>query len=241
MWNGSTWAPFTGAVSELSLTGLGIGTPVDGDNPFSAKLNSALFAALPTSSAGSGDIRAKLSKQAAGNTATFLFQDNYSGRAEIGLAGDDDFHFKVSADGSTWYDAIDIAASSGTVSFLDTPTFPTASAGDNSTKGAHHGLVDAALAEVTARTQVSDAAYSVLASDRTVAIIALTAPRILTLPGRQRLSAGRDADGHRRERRLYGDEYDHLGSDRIGYDLRRGERRDRGTLWQFVVAKQWFQ
>ena len=39
----------------------------------------------------------------------------------MGLTGDDDFHFKVSADGSTWRDAIKINRSSGAVSFPNTP------------------------------------------------------------------------------------------------------------------------
>ena len=161
---------------------LGIGTAADSGNPLSTKLNSALFAALPTTASGTGDVRVKLSKQASGNTASFLFQDNFSGRAEIGLTGDDSFHFKVSADGSTWYDALDIAASTGTVSFLNAPTFPTASAGDSTTKGATTAFVGAAVTAAFARTQVNDAAYAVLATDRTVAVIALTAARTVTLP-----------------------------------------------------------
>ena len=68
---------------------------------------------IPTGSGGTGDVRATLSKQASGNTASFLFQDNFSGRAEVGLAGDDNFHFKVSPDGATWHDAIVLTASSG--------------------------------------------------------------------------------------------------------------------------------
>lgn len=190
MWSGSAWVSLLGVVSQLSLNALGIGTAVDTGNPLSAKLNSALFAALPTSSSGTGDVRLKLSKQATGNTATVLFQDNFSGRAEIGLAGDDNFHVKVSADGSTWYDAMDIAAATGTVSFLNAPAFPSAAAGDSSTKGATTAFVGAAVAAVTARTQVNDAAYAVLATDRTVAVIALSTARIITLPAASTYPAG---------------------------------------------------
>jgi hypothetical protein len=46
-----------------------------------------------------------------------LFQNGFSGRAEIGLAGDDDFHFKVSPDGSAWFDSIKIERATGRVSF----------------------------------------------------------------------------------------------------------------------------
>ena len=45
------------------------------------------------------------------------FQDGFSGRAEIGLTGDDDFHFKLSPDGSAWFDSIRIDRATGKVSF----------------------------------------------------------------------------------------------------------------------------
>ena len=130
-------------LSASNAPALGIGTAADRSNPLSAKLNSALFTALPTSSSGTGDIRVKLSKQAAGNTASFLFQDNFSGRAEIGLTGDDNFHFKVSADGTTFYDAIVVTAAGGAVAFLGTPTHPTPATADNSTKSATTAYVQA--------------------------------------------------------------------------------------------------
>ncbi len=111
IWNGSAWVPLVGGA--IGVIDLGIGTAPDSANPLSASLNSALFSALGTGSSGSGDIRLVLSKQAAGHTASFLFQDNFSGRAEIGLAGDDDFHFKVSADGASWIDALRVTAANG--------------------------------------------------------------------------------------------------------------------------------
>jgi hypothetical protein len=52
----------------------------------------------------------KLNKAAAGDTASVLFQTGWSGRAEFGLAGDDELHVKVSADGSAWHEALVFAA-----------------------------------------------------------------------------------------------------------------------------------
>lgn len=60
--------------------------------------------------------RLTLNKAAAAETGSVLFQTGYSGRAELGLAGDDDFHVKVSPDGSIWLEALTIARSSGLVS-----------------------------------------------------------------------------------------------------------------------------
>jgi hypothetical protein len=48
----------------------------------------------------------KVNKAAAGDTASLLFQSAWSGRAEMGLAGNDDFSLKVSADGGAWHTAL---------------------------------------------------------------------------------------------------------------------------------------
>jgi hypothetical protein len=117
-WSGSAWIDAVAAITSLNnITLLGVGTTADTTNPFSAKLNNALWTAKTVAEGGDGDLRYKLNKEAAANTLSFLFQDNYSGRAEIGLTGDDDFHFKVSPDGSSWHEAIVIARSTGAVSF----------------------------------------------------------------------------------------------------------------------------
>ncbi len=48
----------------------------------------------------------KLNKADAGDTGSLLFQTAWSGRAEMGLAGNDDFSVKVSADSATWRTAL---------------------------------------------------------------------------------------------------------------------------------------
>lgn len=97
-------------VSGSDATALGIGTAADPSNPLSVRAATALFSALAS------DFRVVVNKAAPGNTASLLYQDGLSGRAEIGLTGDDNFHFKVSPNGSTWIDALDINATSGVVS-----------------------------------------------------------------------------------------------------------------------------
>ncbi|HEY0920671.1 DUF2793 domain-containing protein [Devosia sp.] len=64
--------------------------------------------------AGAGH-RLKLNKAGPAETASVLFQTGYSGRAEFGLAGDDDFHVKVSPDGASWIEGLTIAAAGGAV------------------------------------------------------------------------------------------------------------------------------
>lgn len=57
----------------------------------------------------------KLNKAAAGNTASLLFQTNWSGRAEMGTAGSDGFAIKVSTDGATWHQAFQADPATGHV------------------------------------------------------------------------------------------------------------------------------
>ena len=107
--NGSAkWTIVDQAASNLAA--VGIGTAADPTNPLSVYGASALFES-------GGDIRVKLNKAASANTASFLYQDGWSGRAEIGLTGDDNFHFKVSPDGASWHEGINIDSSSGVASF----------------------------------------------------------------------------------------------------------------------------
>jgi len=89
---------------------LGIGTTASAANPLAVLGPATLLTADAT-----GNHRLYINKTAAGNTASVLYQDGTSGRAEIGLAGDDNFHFKVSADGATWKDALGINATTGQV------------------------------------------------------------------------------------------------------------------------------
>ena len=108
-WNGSAWVSALAMLASLqNLALLGVGTTADSTNPFSAKLNNALWVAKTVAEGGDGNLRSKMSKESAAKTLSLLFQNNFSGRAEIGLTGDDDFHVKVSADGSSWLDAITI-------------------------------------------------------------------------------------------------------------------------------------
>jgi hypothetical protein len=53
-----------------------------------------------------GSHQIKVNKSSATATASLLYQDAFSGRAEIALTGNDDFSVKVSADGGTWRTAV---------------------------------------------------------------------------------------------------------------------------------------
>src|SRR4030095_2123817 len=118
-WNGSAWVNALAMLTTLqNLSLLGLGTTADSTNPFSAKLNNTLWVARTVAEGGDGHLRYKMSKESAGKTLSLLMQTNFAGRAELGLTGDDNLHFKVSADGSGWLDAIVIDKSTGKLTLL---------------------------------------------------------------------------------------------------------------------------
>lgn len=111
VFDGAGWVNLGALITALgNLAELGVGTSPDANNPFAAKLNAALWTALTTGEGGSGDLRFTINKEAAGNTAAFLFQTGWSGRAEFGLTGSDDFAVKLSSDGSSFSQVLTVTA-----------------------------------------------------------------------------------------------------------------------------------
>ncbi len=106
-----------GLEAVQNLTRLGLATTADAVNPFSAKLNKALWTARETGEGGDGDLRMTFNKQANADVLSLLFQSAYGGRAELGLIGDDDLRLKVSADGAVWHDALAVDRATGRVAF----------------------------------------------------------------------------------------------------------------------------
>ncbi|GLI92053.1 DUF2793 domain-containing protein [Methylocystis echinoides] len=115
--DGANWVDLGVGVRELqNLTRLGVGTSADQNTPLAAKLNSALFTAKRIAEGGAGDLRLSLNKEGESRTVSQIYQSDYSGRAEVGLAGDDNFRIKVSADGAQWRDSLVIDRATGAVS-----------------------------------------------------------------------------------------------------------------------------
>lgn len=102
-------ALFSTSLSYQNLTHFGLAAEADNDKPFSARLNSALFNARSTADQGSGDLRLFLNKSEQHNTSSLVFQTDWSGRAELGLAGDDRFSIRLSSDGAIWRQALTLS------------------------------------------------------------------------------------------------------------------------------------
>ncbi len=112
---GGEWKSADALIRALSdLDTLSLGTGPDPNNRLSVKARSALFSA-PGNEGADASLRVVFNRGAAGGSATHLFQSNWSGRAETGLAGDDRWRLKVSADGATWREAITADPAKGSV------------------------------------------------------------------------------------------------------------------------------
>lgn len=109
VFDGGDWmSPVDGAVNPAPL--VGVNTTADLTNRLAVASEASLF------SHDGDDHRLKINKAAAGDTASILFQTGYSGRAEFGLAGDDNWRLKTSGDGASWAEAVR-ADAAGHVSF----------------------------------------------------------------------------------------------------------------------------
>ena len=117
----------TGWVADLpvlqGITTLGVGTTADIDNPLSVAGPATLL------THGGTDHRLKVNKALPVDTASLLFQTGWSGRAEMGTAGTDDFSIKVSADGTTFKEALVLDRNTGAVQAPGNPAFLAYSAG----------------------------------------------------------------------------------------------------------------
>ena len=125
VWDGATWTALSGGgggggPSLNPATGglVGVNATADTTNRLSVSSPAALF-----NHEGAGH-QLKVNKAASGDTASVLFQTGFSGRAEFGTTGDDDWHVKVSPDGSTWHEALVVDRDTGQVAFPNTVLVP---------------------------------------------------------------------------------------------------------------------
>lgn len=109
--------PYDAGTRAVVARQLGINATPDTTNPLSANIANALLSAVYAADGGDGSLRVKLNKEVEAGTASLLLQSGFSGRAEIGLAGDDDLSVKVSPDGAAWITALSIDRTTGVASF----------------------------------------------------------------------------------------------------------------------------
>lgn len=105
IWNGTAWTVPAPVFQDLD--GVGVNATSDPVNRLSVSASATLL------NHDGGGHQLKINKAGAGDTASLLFQSNFSGRAEMGLAGDDDFHLKISPDGSSFAEALVVEGATG--------------------------------------------------------------------------------------------------------------------------------
>lgn len=114
IYNGAVWSEEASSGSSGSFATVGVNAAADASNKLAVKSNAALFSHDDVTP-GTGDARVVINKSAAAKTASVVFQDAFAGRAEFGLTGKDDFSLKVSADGTSWTEALVIDNDNGFV------------------------------------------------------------------------------------------------------------------------------
>ncbi len=108
--DGLDWGELPAADAFANLENVGINTTADATNRLSISAPAILL------SHEGGGHQVKVNKASEADTASLLFQSNWSGRAEMGLNGTDHWSLKVSADGSNWQDALSVDPATAAVS-----------------------------------------------------------------------------------------------------------------------------
>jgi Protein of unknown function (DUF2793) len=112
VFDGSAWRDLPVVMDRTAK--LGVNMDASSTNRLAVSGDASLF-----SHAGNSH-RLNLNKNTTADTASLVFQNNYSGRAEIGLTGDDRLHVKTSPNGASWTDAV-IVDGNGNVGINTTP------------------------------------------------------------------------------------------------------------------------
>ncbi len=122
VWDGAAWVSIL--PTELqSMALLGIGTAADASNPFSAKLNAALWTARTAAEGGTGDLFYTMNKEAVSDDLGLTLQTGYVTKVLLGLFGSDNLRLAVSDDGNTFFDAFTVDRLTGIIEQPRLPRF----------------------------------------------------------------------------------------------------------------------
>ena len=120
VYGGAGWIATTpDTLQNIAL--LGLGTTADASNPFSAKLNAALWSAKTVAEGGTGNLFYTMNKETAADDLGLTLQTGFVTKALVGLFGSDRFRLAVSPDGSTFFDGLIVDNATGIV---DQPRLP---------------------------------------------------------------------------------------------------------------------
>lgn len=109
VYDGSAWVEVTASINFQNLDHVGINTTADLTNRLSVSSDATLL------THDGDDHQLKINKSSTGDTASLLFQTGWSGRAEMGTNGNDDFSIKTS-DGTSWFNSLQCSSTNGRIS-----------------------------------------------------------------------------------------------------------------------------
>lgn len=109
VFDGTTWGEHVSDLQNVDM--FGVNTTADATNRVAVASDAVLL-----THTGAGH-QLKVNKASAADTASLLFQTGWSGRAEMGTIGSDNFELKVSSDGTTFHTALQANTATGSVSF----------------------------------------------------------------------------------------------------------------------------
>lgn len=111
--DGADWRDLITSHDHAKYLTLGVNASADLTSRFALSSDASLF-----NNAGNGH-QLKINKAQITDTASLLFQTGFSGRAEFGLAGDDQFRIKTSADGANFQTALIADGTTGNIAIGD--------------------------------------------------------------------------------------------------------------------------
>ena len=120
--DGSSWVLTTDDVSFQNQPLVGVNTTADGTNKLAVSSDAVLF------NHNGSDTQVKLNKNSSSDTSSFVFQTNWSGRAEFGTIGNDDFALKTSSDGTVFNTSFTVDNSNARLTFNSFISFGAAEA-----------------------------------------------------------------------------------------------------------------
>lgn len=114
VFDGAAWRDLRDLPVTLAGTSrVGVNATASDPNLLTVHSNASLFYAIAAADGGSGDARLQIAKESSTDTASVVFSDNFSGRAEFGLVGSNAFKLKVSDDGASFVEALAIDQATG--------------------------------------------------------------------------------------------------------------------------------
>jgi hypothetical protein len=114
VFDGTVWRDLHDVPMTLAGTSsIGVNATASAPNLLTVHSNAVLFYAIDSADSGTGDARLQISREGSTNTASVVFSDDFSGRAEFGLVESDAFKLKVSDDGATFVEALAIDQATG--------------------------------------------------------------------------------------------------------------------------------